>query len=34
VGGSGARMPQFGPYLSQAQIDGIAGWIDAGALDN
>jgi parallel beta-helix repeat protein len=31
VGGSGARMPQFGPYLSQEQLDGIAGWIDAGA---
>ncbi len=34
VGGSGVRMPQFGPYLSAEQIAGIAGWIDAGALDD
>ncbi len=34
VGGAGVRMPQFGPYLSQSDIDGIAGWIDAGALNN
>jgi hypothetical protein len=32
---SGSRMPQDGPpYLTQAQIDGIAGWIRAGAPNN
>ena len=32
---SGARMPQDGPpYLSPAQIDGIAAWIKAGAPNN
>lgn len=31
VGGTGDRMPQFGPYLTQSDLDGIAGWIDAGA---
>jgi len=32
---SGTRMPQDGPpFLTQAQIDGIAGWIAAGAPDN
>lgn len=32
---SGARMPQDGPpYLSSAQIDGIAAWIRAGAPNN
>ena len=30
----GARMPFGGPYLSQAQIDDIKGWINAGALNN
>jgi hypothetical protein len=28
----GARMPLGGPYLSQAQIDLVRGWIAAGAL--
>ncbi len=32
---SGQRMPQDGPpFLTQAQIDGIAGWIRAGAPNN
>ncbi|HXO22555.1 MAG TPA: hypothetical protein VOA87_21750 [Thermoanaerobaculia bacterium] len=32
---TGSRMPQDGPpFLSQAQIDGIAGWIQAGAPNN
>ena len=32
---SGQRMPQDGPpFLTQAQIDGIAGWIRAGAPRN
>jgi hypothetical protein len=31
AGGSGVRMPQFGPYFNQAQLDGVASWIDAGA---
>lgn len=30
----GARMPFGGPYLTQAQIDDIKGWINAGALNN
>jgi len=30
----GARMPFGGPYLTQAQIDEIKGWINAGALNN
>jgi len=34
VGGSGVRMPQFGPYLSAADADGVRGWINAGALNN
>jgi hypothetical protein len=34
VGGGGVRMPQFPPYLTAEEIDGIAGWIDAGALDD
>jgi parallel beta-helix repeat protein len=34
VGGSGFRMPQGGPFFSQEQLDGIAGWIDAGALND
>lgn len=34
VGGSGVRMPQFGPFLDAAELDGIAGWIDAGALND
>ena len=33
VGGSGERMPQGGPYLDDATIDAIAGWIDAGASE-
>ena len=32
---SGLRMPQDGPpFLTAAQIDGIAGWIRAGAPNN
>jgi len=32
---SGARMPRNGPpYLSQAKLDSIEQWIDAGALNN
>ncbi|HEX4966204.1 MAG TPA: hypothetical protein VF173_35675 [Thermoanaerobaculia bacterium] len=32
---SGLRMPQNGPpFLTAAQIDGIAGWIAAGAPNN
>jgi hypothetical protein len=32
---SGLRMPQNGPpFLTAAQIDGIAGWIRAGAPNN
>ena len=32
---SGDRMPQDGPpYLTPEQIEGIAGWIRAGALNN
>jgi hypothetical protein len=32
---SGSRMPKDGPpYLAQAQIDGIAAWIRAGAPNN
>jgi len=32
---SGDRMPQDGPpYLTPGQIEGIAGWIRAGALNN
>lgn len=32
---SGQRMPQDGPpFLTAAQIDGIAGWIRAGAPNN
>jgi hypothetical protein len=34
VFGSGDRMPAVGAYLSAEQIDGIGGWIDAGALDD
>jgi len=34
VGGAGVRMPQFGPFLTQPEIDGIAGWIDAGAMND
>jgi hypothetical protein len=34
VGGTGSQMPLTGGPLSQAEIDGIAGWIDAGALNN
>jgi hypothetical protein len=32
---TGLRMPKDGPpYLTQEQIDGIAGWIRAGAPNN
>ena len=31
---SGARMPQGGPYLSQAELDTIVAWIAAGAPNN
>jgi parallel beta-helix repeat protein len=34
VGGNGVRMPQFGPYLSASELDGIRGWIDDGAPNN
>jgi mono/diheme cytochrome c family protein len=34
VGGSGSRMPLIGSFLSAAQIEAIAGWIDAGAPNN
>jgi hypothetical protein len=30
VGGSGVRMPQGGPYLDDATIDVIKGWVEAG----
>jgi hypothetical protein len=30
VGGSGVRMPAGGPYLSDAEIDTIKGWVEAG----
>jgi hypothetical protein len=30
VGGSGARMPQGGPFLSPETIDVIKGWVEAG----
>jgi hypothetical protein len=30
----GERMPRIGGPLSQAQIDGIVGWVRAGALNN
>lgn len=30
----GARMPLFGPVLSQSQIDLIKNWIDQGAMNN
>ncbi len=33
-GGEGVRMPQFGPFLSAADADGVRGWINAGALNN
>ena len=31
---TGARMPLGGPYLTPAQIEGIAAWIRAGAPNN
>jgi mono/diheme cytochrome c family protein len=31
---TGERMPLGGPYLSPAQIEGIAAWIRAGAANN
>lgn len=34
VGITGGRMPQGGPYLSQADIDKVKGWIEAGAPNN
>jgi mono/diheme cytochrome c family protein len=30
----GVRMPQFGPYLSTAEINSVKSWIDAGAPNN
>ena len=33
VGGSGARMPEGGPFLDDETIDAIAEWIDAGASE-
>ncbi len=30
----GARMPLFGPALTQAEIDLIKNWIDQGAMNN
>jgi len=34
VGGSGARMPFGGPYLSQATIDTLRAWVAKGAKNN
>ena len=34
AGISGVRMPAGGPYLSQATIDQVKSWINAGALNN
>lgn len=34
VGGSGDRMPQGGPFLSDADMDAIRAWILEGARDN
>jgi hypothetical protein len=34
VGGSGSRMPQGGPFLSDEDVSRIREWIDAGALNN
>jgi hypothetical protein len=34
VGGSGDRMPQGGPYLSQSDMDAVRAWILEGARDN
>lgn len=34
VGGSGARMPFGGPYLSQATIDTLRAWVTKGAINN
>lgn len=31
---SGGRMPQGGPFLSQASIDMVRQWITDGALNN
>jgi len=31
---TGARMPISAAPLTQAQLDGLAAWINAGALDN
>lgn len=30
----GERMPFGGPYLTEAEIERVRSWIDAGALDN
>jgi mono/diheme cytochrome c family protein len=34
AGISGDRMPQGGPFLSQAEIDSVKAWINAGATNN
>jgi hypothetical protein len=34
VGGSGARMPNGGPYLPQSDMDAVRAWILEGARDN
>jgi mono/diheme cytochrome c family protein len=31
---SGDRMPQGGPFLTDAEVESITDWITAGALDN
>ena len=31
VGGEGSRMPQGGPFLTNATLEGLRAWIDAGA---
>jgi mono/diheme cytochrome c family protein len=31
---TGDRMPQFGPYLTTAEMDKVKSWINAGALNN
>ncbi len=33
LGGSGARMPDGGPYVDDATIEAIADWVDAGASE-
>jgi hypothetical protein len=34
VGGGGDQMPQFGPFFTQGELDGVASWIDAGAQND